>query len=67
MLYQCNNMVFVYANNKYYRLKKDRDSLVPTKHFKYSLDVCGEISYDDALKLLSKKPETKKSNKKNNK
>jgi hypothetical protein len=57
MLYESKNSFYVFANNKYYRLKLTADgNLVPTKEFKYSLEEQAEIDYDKIVsKLESKK------------
>lgn len=52
MLYKSDNQIYVFANNKYYKLTKKDNDLIPTKEFKYELDKKIEISYKDALDLL---------------
>lgn len=52
MLYKSDNQAYVFANNKYYKLTKKDNDLIPTKEFKYGLDKKTEISYKDALDLL---------------
>lgn len=52
MLYKSDNQTYVFANNKYYKLTKKDNDLIPTKEFKYELDKKTEISYKDALDLL---------------
>lgn len=52
MLYKSDNQTYVFANNKYYKLIKKDNDLIPTKEFKYELDKKTEISYKDALDLL---------------
>lgn len=56
MLYKSNNDIYVFANNKYYKLEVVRDSLVPVKgtQAKYKLDNKFEIEFKDAMEFLKK-------------
>lgn len=54
MLYKSNNDIYVFANNKYYKVEVVKDNLVPAKKAKYELENKFEISYEDAMKFLKK-------------
>lgn len=52
MIYKSNDKVYIFANNKYYELRVDKDNLVPAEKAIYELKPKYEISYQDAMKLL---------------
>lgn len=54
MLYKSNNEVYVFANNKYYKLEVEKNNLVPAKQAKYEIENKSEITYKDAMALLKK-------------
>lgn len=54
MLFKSNDEIYVFANNKYYKLEVEKDNLVPTKEAKYELKSKNEITYKDAMEFLKK-------------
>lgn len=59
MLYKNDNNIYVFANNKYYKLEVVKDNLVPTKQVEYDLKNKIEISKEDAMKILKKETSIK--------
>ena len=60
MLYKENDNVYVFANNKYYKVKLEKDKIVaimdgPQKEVKYKLnEKAYKVSAEDAIKALKK-------------
>lgn len=60
MLYKENNNIYIFANNKYYKVKLEKDRIVaimnePQKEVKYKLDEKAyKISAEDAIEILKK-------------
>lgn len=54
MLYKSNNNIYIFANNKYYKIEVVKDNLVPTKQVEYELKDKIKITNEDAMKELKK-------------
>lgn len=54
MLYKSENGIYVFANNKYYKVEVVKDDLVPSKKAIYELKPKYEITYEDAMTELKK-------------
>lgn len=54
MLYKSNEDIYIFANNKYYKVEVVKDNLVPAKEAKYKIENKFEITYQDAIEHLKK-------------
>lgn len=55
MLYEMNNKIYIYANNKYYEIELKDGSIFPTT--KYVLDLeedASKVTLEEAMNKLSK-------------
>lgn len=56
MLYLYKENIYIFANNKYYKVVLDKTgNLVPTKEQKYELPELKKIDYESAIKHLKNK------------
>lgn len=54
MLYEMNNKIYIYANNKYYEIELKDGSIFPTTKYVLSLENAVEVTVEEAMKKLSK-------------
>ena len=54
MLYEMNNKIYIYANNKYYEIELKNGSIFPTSKYVLSLENAAQVTLEQAMNKLSK-------------